>query len=81
MPTIHRQGPFQITFYSKEEGEPPHLHIWAGGNEAKVWLTPVALAKSDGFKAREITAILRIVRERQHDFLDEWHGYFGTSRS
>ena len=79
MPSIDRIGPYQLFFYSREDGEPPHVHIWRDRDKAKVWLPPVALASWKGFADRELAAILRIVRDNRERYLDAWHGYFGTS--
>ena len=79
MPTIHLQGPFRFSFYSREPNEPPHVHVSASGAEAKVWLATMTVARSKGFSARDIAAIIRIVRERRDEFLDVWHGFFGTT--
>src|SRR5262245_37627615 len=54
MPTILRSGPFRFFFFSNEGREPPHIHVRAGGDEAKFWLDPVALASNYGFNGREL---------------------------
>lgn len=81
MPTIHREAGYKFSFYSHEDGEPPHVHVRSGDGLAKLWLAPVSLAKSRGFNAREIAAIFRIVRTHSHRFLELWHGYHGTTPS
>lgn len=79
MPTFCTQGPFKFGCYSREPNEPPHVHVRAGRSTAKVWLLSITVAKSKGFSPREIAAIVRIVRERRDEFLDAWHGFFGTT--
>jgi hypothetical protein len=37
------------------------------------------LARSRGFRPKEINAILGIVAEHRDDLLEAWHDYFGTS--
>ena len=81
MPKIRQEGPFSFFFYSLERGEPPHVHISRDRSTAKVWLDPIALARSKRFGAPELAAIMKIVRERWTEFLDAWHGYFGTGSS
>jgi hypothetical protein len=77
MPTILRIGPFRLYFYSHEPNEPPHIHIDRGEATAKVWLEPVDVAKSRGFRAHEINGILAMVVEHRPMLLEAWHEYFG----
>ncbi|MGB7373901.1 DUF4160 domain-containing protein [Pontixanthobacter sp.] len=79
MPAILRQGPYRIYFYSHELNEPPHVHVDRDDATAKVWLDPVALARSRGFRPKEITAILDIVNEHRAQLLEAWNDYFGTA--
>jgi hypothetical protein len=39
MPTVLRWGPYRAFFYSNERDEPAHVHVRAGGREAKFWLS------------------------------------------
>lgn len=77
MPTILRQGPWRFFFYSNEGTEPPHVHVARGGSVAKFWLVPVSLASPGGFRQVELTRIARIILDRQDEFLEAWHEYFG----
>ena len=65
-------------FWSREPNEPPHVHVDRAGASAKVWLQPVALAGNAGYPARELGAILTLVRERQPELLEAWDEFFGT---
>ncbi len=78
MPTILRLDGFRFYFYSHEPNEPPHVHVDKAGCSAKVWLEPVALATNAGFSAAEIGTLLKIVRARRFEFMEAWHGFFGT---
>ena len=78
MPTILRADGFRVYFYSREPGEPPHVHLDRGGPTAKVWLEPVAVASSAGFAARELGDVLRLVRTHRQKLLEAWHGFFDT---
>ena len=80
MPTIFRQGGYRVYFYSHEPNEPPHVHIDKAGLSAKVWLTPIGLARSVGFRPKDINVILTLVRANRELLLEAWHGYFGTER-
>jgi hypothetical protein len=80
MPTIHRERGYRLSFYSKEEGEPPHVHVFHGDGEAKVWLESVALASSRGFSLKQIRDSIAIVRATRDYLLEQWHGYFAEDR-
>jgi hypothetical protein len=77
MPTVLRIGPYRFFFYSNEGQEPAHIHISAGGDEAKFWLGPVTLAANHGFAARFLNELERMVREHEQEFVEAWDEYFG----
>lgn len=76
MPTLLRIGPFRFYFFSHEPNEPPHVHVDRDSATIKVWLEPVEVAKSQGFRAHEIGGIVAMVEEHRIQFLEAWHGYF-----
>lgn len=76
MPTILREGPYQFYFYSADAKEPPHVHVDSDQGQAKIWLTPVALAWTAGFTRQEIRRILRIVRQNRDELERSWNEYF-----
>lgn len=78
MPTVLRQGPYRLYFFSHEPNEPPHVHVDAGSATMKVWLEPVELARARGFRPVEINAILRMVEAHRERLLEAWHEHFGT---
>lgn len=80
MPTIHRERGYRFSFYSREPGEPPHVHVFHGDVEAKVWLEPVALASSRGFSLKQIRDSIEIVRANRDYLLERWHGFFAEDR-
>ena len=80
MPTVLRSGPYRFYFYSHEPNEPPHVHVDRDELSAKFWLDPVTLARNLGFNARELRVLYGIIVERQQQFLEAWHGYFGARR-
>lgn len=77
MPTILRIGAYRFYFYSHEPNEPPHVHIDRDDATIKVWLEVVEVAKSRGFRAHEINALLDMVAEHRARLLEAWHEYFG----
>jgi len=76
MPTVLRIGAFRFYFYSHEPNEPPHVHVDRGEATIKVWLAPVEVARSRGFRAHEIGGIVAMVEERRTTLLEAWHEYF-----
>ena len=80
MPTVLRLNGYRFYFYSHEPNEPPHVHVDRDGCSLKAWLEPVAMAKNVGFRPREISSIINMVRQHQGNLLKAWHGYFGTNR-
>ena len=77
MPTVMRIGAFRFYLYSHEPNEPPHVHIDRGEATIKVWLESCEVAKSRGFRAHEITAIVKLVEEHRETLTEAWHEYFG----
>ena len=49
MPTILREAGFRFYFYSRENDEPPHIHVEHGDKLAKYWLDPVDSCRRSGF--------------------------------
>ncbi|HFE53216.1 MAG TPA: DUF4160 domain-containing protein [Bacteroidetes bacterium] len=72
MPTIRR-----IFFYAGDGTEPRHVHVQRKGMVAKIWLNPVRLHSSGGFRPPEIGKVLAIVEEYEAELLEAWHDYFG----
>ena len=77
MPTVFRIGPFRFYFFSHEPNEPPHVHVDRDAATIKVWLEPVEVAKSRGFRAHEIGGIVTMVEDNRERLLEAWHEYFG----
>jgi hypothetical protein len=77
MPTVLRIGPFRFYFFSHEPNEPPHVHVDRDAATIKVWLEPVEVAKSRGFRAHEIGGIVTMVEDNRERLLEAWHEYFG----
>ena len=77
MPTVLRVGPYRFHFYSREQNEPPHIHVARDDLEAKFWLQPVALAPNYGFALSELQKVAGLVEEHCQQLLNasiEWHG-------
>jgi hypothetical protein len=76
VPTVLRAGPYRIFFYAGDRLEPPHVHVERESDRAKVWLDPVRLQESGGFRRSEIARILDLVRAHEAQFLRAWNEYF-----
>ena len=79
MPTVLRLRGFRFFFYSLDRGEPPHIHVEHGERSAKFWLEPISLARSDGFRAHELSELRSVVAEHAAIFVEAWHEHFGPS--
>jgi hypothetical protein len=73
MPVVLRIGRYRFFFFSNEGQESPHIHVRAGGDEAKFWLDPVQLAANYGFNTSDINQIEQLVEEHRDDLLEAWH--------
>jgi hypothetical protein len=78
VPTVLRLGRYRFYFFSNESHEPAHIHVKAGGDEAKYCLRPVALASNHGFHGRELREIERLIRQYRQTFEEAWNEYFDT---
>ncbi len=76
MPTIIQVGRYRFYFFSNEGQEPPHIHVKAGGDQAKFWLEPITLAANHGFRGHELTKIEKIVKKHQNIFIEVWNEHF-----
>lgn len=77
MPTVARIGGYRFFFFSNEGHKPLHIHVESGDGYAKFWLNPVALERSAGLNAPELTKLRRVIEENAQGFEEKWHEYFG----
>jgi hypothetical protein len=78
MPTVHRSGPYRFFFYAGDAEEPPHVHVERDERTAKLWLDPVRLQKSGGFRRPELHRIERMIRDVHTQLLEAWNEYFSS---
>ena len=71
-PQVHRDGGLSYVIYFNEGNEPPHVHVFGGGANAKFWLQPVALCANRGFKPPEIKRIHKKLVIEQAFFMEQW---------
>lgn len=76
MPTVLRVGRYRFFFYSNEGYEPEHIHVEAGGDEAKYWLKPIRLQHTYGFSERDLRVIEQIITDHKAELVRAWDGYF-----
>jgi hypothetical protein len=81
MPTIDRVAGFRIFFYSRENDEPPHVHVEHERGTAKLWLTPVRLARTRGLPEHLVNDVSGIIRSRAGLYLERWNAHFGPRAS
>ncbi|MBL0935627.1 MAG: DUF4160 domain-containing protein [Rhizobiaceae bacterium] len=77
MPVILRWLGHRFLFYSKEVGEPPHIHVLKDDKQLKVWLKDLQVARNAGFAQHEVNVIVKVVAENRQSFMEAWHDYFG----
>jgi hypothetical protein len=77
MPTVLKVGPYRFGFYSKENNEPPHIHVHRDRCVAKYWLEPLTvLSSSRGFRSQELNIIRAIVESNREKFVEAWREHF-----
>ena len=76
MPTARRIGPYRIFFYAGDRDEPEHVHVERDDQVAKLWLDPVRLQNTGGFRPSELGRIQRMVEEHREALLEAWNEYF-----
>lgn len=76
-PTVVRDGPFRLFFFSREESR-MHVHVAHPHGEAKFWLSPtLMLATHTGLSERELVEAERIVARHLQEVIDAWRKHFG----
>jgi hypothetical protein len=78
MPTVLRWKGYRFFFYSADGWEPPHIHVYKDGCEAKIWLESMNVAVNVGYSARELNEIIGKTRDEAAAFLEAWNDYFGA---
>jgi hypothetical protein len=79
MPVVFSHRGFRFFFYSNEgtPREPLHIHVENGDKEAKIWLKPeLQLAYNDGYNARTLRDLLKIVETNKERIERAWNEFF-----
>jgi hypothetical protein len=73
MPTVKNiSGPYRFFFYSFDCNEPEHVHVQRDRDTCKFWLTPLVLAKNNGFSSKELNSIRAIIENNLTEILEAW---------
>ena len=80
MPTVLRKNGFRFFFYSNEGTEPAHIHIVGRNGELKVWMNPVAIAKTYNLSPKDQKEAIKIVLENRQLILDKWEEWHESNR-
>jgi len=76
-PTVLRDGPFRLFFFSREEKR-IHVHVAHPDGEAKFWLDPrVALATQTGLSSAQLRAAQDVVERHIEEVRHAWTRHFG----
>ncbi len=82
MPTVPGiTGPFRFFFYSFDCNEPRHVHVRRDKKVCKFWLEPVVLSKNNGFSAKELNRIRKLIFEHLNDLVAAWEEHCGEQRT
>jgi hypothetical protein len=77
-PTVARDGPFRLFFFSREETR-IQVHVAHPEGEAKFWLTPaVTLATYTGLSQRQLREAQAVVEAHLKEIQNAWNEHFGS---
>jgi hypothetical protein len=80
MPTVKDiPGPYRFFFYSFDCNEPMHVHIQRESMICKFWIQPVALARNQGFSAKELNTIREIITRNRNRIMEAWYEHCGAN--
>ena len=69
MSTVLRLLGYRFYWYSNENGEP----IRKENRKAKFWLSPISLARNDGFATHELTQIAKLLEGHVTEIMEKWN--------
>ena len=80
MPTVKDiPGPYRFFFYSFDCNEPMHVHAQRERMICKFWIKPLALARNQGFSAKELNTIREIIMRNSDKIMEGWHEHCGKN--
>jgi hypothetical protein len=78
LPTVPGDpGPYRFFFYSLDCNEPRHVHVRRDRAVCKFWLEPVVLAYNNGFSAKELNRIRKIIIDNLDLIVEAWNEHCG----
>ena len=78
MPTVPGiPGPFRLFFYSFDCNEPQHVHVRRDRAICKFWFNPVVLASNNGFSAKDLNRIRKIILDYLDRIQETWDEHCG----
>jgi hypothetical protein len=76
-PTFKNENGYRFGIFSNEEKR-MHVHAYRENNHAKIWLEPtVEVAENNGFSKKDLTKIVKIVKENESDFKAQYRAHIG----
>lgn len=72
MPTALRMKGYRFYFVMFDLDEPVHIHVDKQGKTAKFWLSPVRVARNQGYRDHELNEIESIINDRWQQFIKLW---------
>jgi Domain of unknown function (DUF4160) len=81
MVTVHRQDGFRLVIYL-EDHEPPHVHVYTGGAEAKIGLVAAQygrpyVIRAFAMRAGDLRKAVQLVSEQQAMLVAKWRVIHG----
>ena len=75
MPTVLRIHGYRFFFFS-DEHMPKHIHIEKGGSYLRVELDTYKVTDSYDISLKEITKVVKLVKENKETLEGAWNEYF-----
>lgn len=80
MPTVKGiAGPYRFYFYSFDCNEPMHVHVQRERMICKFWIQAIALARNQGFSAKELSIIREIISRNKGRITEAWYEHCGEN--
>ena len=76
-PALFESKKMQFRINSKNEHNPPRVHVVRGGAEAVIEINTSEVMFLEGFSRSALREIVEFVTQNRADFLEAWNEYFG----
>jgi hypothetical protein len=71
VPTVLREGGFNVRIYTRDH-EPPHVHCWKDDGELVIELDPIGIRENQGMSRGDARRVLAIVAAHQPFLMAQW---------